>query len=107
MPVPQTFADARAALKTAREATASALYARTTAQQDLDAASRLFDPQSIEFIDAQKAFDIASATLTTARATEAGARTTLNDLIVDWVTITESNPPAPIAPDDDLARLDL
>jgi hypothetical protein len=107
MPVPQTFADARAALKTAREATASALYARTTAQQDLDAASRLFDPQSIEFIDAQKAFDIASATLTTARATLAGAPTTLNDLIVDWVTITESNPPAPIAPDDDLARLDL
>src|SRR6185437_663730 len=61
-------------------------------QQALDAASRLFDPQSIEFIDAQRAFDIASAALSAplvgARSVEQAARDALT-------------------PDADLARLDV
>jgi hypothetical protein len=104
MPVPQSFANARAALKTARAGTASKLFARTAARQDLDAALRLGDAGAIA--TAQSAFDSASSGLGTARTTEGNARTALNNLINGWLSDT-SNPPKPLSVDADLARLDV
>ena len=46
MPVPQSFSDARIALRSSRDDTARKLFARTTAQQNLDAALRLGDPST-------------------------------------------------------------
>ena len=104
MPVPTSFSDARTALKLARAGTASALFARTVAQQNLDAALRLGDATAIAA--AQSAFDSADSTLKTARTvTEANARTTLNQAIVGWLSDT-SSPPNPLGVDADLARLD-
>jgi hypothetical protein len=104
MPVPQSFADARAALKTARASTASKLFARTTARQNLDAALRLGDAGAIA--TAQSAFDGASADLLAARTAEGSARSTLNGMITGWLRDT-STPPNPLAVDADLARLDV
>ena len=104
MPVPTSFADYRAALKLARAGTATALYARTIAQQNLDAALRLGDAGAIAA--AQSAFDTADSDLKTARTmTEANARSTLNQAIVGWLSDT-SSPPNPLGVDADLARLD-
>jgi hypothetical protein len=105
MPVPQSFADARATLQTSRDATASMLFARTTAQQNLDAALRSGDAGAIS--TAQAAFNTASSNLTTARATEASARTALNTLISNWLTVTGSSPPQALTPDADFARRDV
>ena len=105
MPVPQSFSDARIALRFSRDDTARKLFARTTAQQNLDAALRLGDPGAITA--AQTALQTASSDLVTARANEAAARTTLNNLIASWLTVPGSSPPQPLTPDADLARLDL
>ena len=105
MPVPQSFSDARVALRSSRDVTANKLFARTTAQQSLDAALRLGDPSTITA--AQNALQTASSDLVTARANEATARTTLNNLIASWLTVSGSSPPQPLTPDADLARLDL
>ena len=47
MPVPSTFSTARTTLASLRDTTASALYARTVAQQNLDAALRAGDAGAI------------------------------------------------------------
>jgi hypothetical protein len=104
MPVPKSFSDARVALKGARRGTASALYACTIAQQNLDAALRLGDAGAIA--TAQAAFTSADSALKTARTvTEANARSNLNGLINGWLSDT-STPPKPLGVDADLARLD-
>ncbi len=104
MPVPPTFAAARSTLRSKRADTATALVARATAQQDLDAALRLGDSTAIA--NAQAAFNTASSNLVAARSAEAGARTALNSLITSWLSDT-SSPPNPITPDADFARLDV
>jgi hypothetical protein len=105
MPVPTSFATARTTLVSLRAATASALYARTVAQQNLDAALRSGDSGAITA--AQNALTGASTALGNARGAEAFARSTLNGLINGWLTIPNSNPVQPLAIDDDLARLDV
>jgi hypothetical protein len=104
MPVPSTFAAARSTLKSKRADTATALVARATAQQNLDAALRLGDATAIA--NAQAAFNGASSALTAARTAEAGARSALNTLITNWLKDT-STPPNPLTPDADFARLDV
>ncbi len=109
MPVPSSFSQARIALNDARADTSNKLFARTTAQQSLDAALRLGDAGTIA--TAQAALTSASNDLTTARQTEGTARTTLNQLIAGvngvggWLS-DPSNPAKPITVDADLARLD-
>ena len=105
MPVPPSVSDARAALRSSRDVTANKLFVRTTAQQNLDAALRLGDPSAITA--AQSAFQAASSDLVAARASEAAARTTLNNLIAGWLTVPGSSPAQPLTPDADFARLDL
>lgn len=103
MPVPSSFATARATLKTARADTARKLFARATAQQNLDAALRLGDAGAIA--TAQSAFDSAATDLGTARSAEGDARAALNGLISNWLLDT-STPPKPLSVDADFARLD-
>ena len=105
MPVPTSFATARSNLVSLRAATAKALYARTVAQQNLDAALRSGDSGAITA--AQNALTGASMALSDARDAEAVGRSTLNGLINGWLTIPNSNPVQPVAIDDDLVRLDV
>jgi hypothetical protein len=105
MPVPSTFSAARSTLVSLRTTTAGALYARTVAQQNLDAALRSGDSGAIT--TAQNALTGANMALGDARSAEAGGRGTLNGLINDWLTIPNSNPKQPLAIDNDLARLDV
>lgn len=104
MAIPQSLTDARTALKSSREDTARKLFARFTAQQDLDAASRQFAPGSTELTNAQQAFDSAAANLVTARSNESTARSTLNGAIASW--LTDPNTGKPLTPDADFVRMD-
>jgi len=105
----ESIADARAALKATRDDTAAKLFARTTAQQNLDAALRSGDAGAIA--SAQSTFDSASSDLDSARGTEQAARDGLPDglnaQITDWLSVPGSNPRQFLAPDDDFARMEL
>jgi hypothetical protein len=105
MPVPQSITDARNALAASRADTARALFARTTAQADLDAALRGGDPNAIAA--AQSAFNAASAALSApvvgARSVEQAARDALNAQITQWLQDANHQP---LTPDADFARMD-